>query len=216
MARKSKTDIKQKILQTAETLFAQQGFDATGIELIAKTAGITKSLIYYYFKSKDEILAEIFQDFIRESIIIKKELVQKIHANPRNFPLEEIIKKYTLPFLMKRQDVIKIAFAESLKETTIVPHLNIFHYFDQNFQAGLTLAPDIETKFKRIQYKLGGFFMFWTPLLAFVIFSDEWCDYYHCDLPKATDLFVKSYVLMYKSLINLKPENLNITPPSLP
>ncbi|MCK9484680.1 MAG: TetR/AcrR family transcriptional regulator, partial [Candidatus Marinimicrobia bacterium] len=50
MTRKSKEDIKQKILDTAETLFAQQGFDATGIDQIAKTAGITKSLIYYYFK----------------------------------------------------------------------------------------------------------------------------------------------------------------------
>jgi hypothetical protein len=35
---------------------------------------------------------------------------------------------------MKHQDIIKIAFAESLKETSATPHINIFRYFDQNFR----------------------------------------------------------------------------------
>jgi AcrR family transcriptional regulator len=212
MTRLSKENSKLKILATAESLFAQQGFDATGIDQIAKTAGITKSLIYYYFKSKDEILAEIFQNFIKKSIETKIEISRTVSSlGERKFSLESILKEHTLPFLMKHQDIIKIAFAESLKETSATPHINIFRYFDQNFQAGLALAPNIETRFDKTLFNLGGFFLFWVPLFSFVIFSDEWCEYYHCDLPTATDLFVKSYALMYNSLVNLRPEDIDQT-----
>ena len=43
---------RQKILDAAERLFADQGFDATSVESIAAAAGVNKALIYYYFKDK--------------------------------------------------------------------------------------------------------------------------------------------------------------------
>jgi AcrR family transcriptional regulator len=91
MTRKPKEGVRQKILNTAEMLFARYGFDATGIELIAKTAGITKSLIYYYFNSKDEILSNLFQDFTAESIKIKKYII-------RNTMSKKSLKSRPYPF----------------------------------------------------------------------------------------------------------------------
>lgn len=207
MSRKPREDVRKKILDAAESLFAQKGFDATGIDLIAKTAGITKSLIYYYFESKDEILSKLFQDFISESIEIKKYITDNTMADNSQFNIEKILKDHTLPFLLSHKDIIKIAFTESIKDAPVTPHLNIFQYFDQNFQANFKLADQYDIQYNKEFANLNGFFLFWAPLFSFVIFSDEWCDYYQCDLASVTALFVSEYAKMYKLLINPKSKN---------
>lgn len=50
---------KKLIMDTALELFAENGFHATSISHIARKAGISKGLTYYYFESKKEILDEI-------------------------------------------------------------------------------------------------------------------------------------------------------------
>lgn len=50
---------KEIILQTAEKLFSQKGYDAVGVQKIVDTAGITKPTLYYYFGSKRGLLAEL-------------------------------------------------------------------------------------------------------------------------------------------------------------
>lgn len=47
---------KEEIIQTADKLFYEQGYEATSFQRIADTVGISKGNFYYHFKSKDEIL----------------------------------------------------------------------------------------------------------------------------------------------------------------
>ncbi len=49
-------EAKERILHASIQLFSEKGFDATSVTEIAKSADVTKALIYYYFKSKEEIL----------------------------------------------------------------------------------------------------------------------------------------------------------------
>lgn len=210
MTRKSKEDVKQKILDTAETLFAQQGFDATGIDQIAKTAGITKSLIYYYFKSKDEILNFLFNDFIKNTLEFKNRVIDA-WMTAHSASVDKIIREHSLPFMMTHKNVIKIAFAESLKEVAEIPHLNIFKYFDQNFSASYAIAQKIGFESERNQRQLlSSFFLFFAPLFSFVIFSDEWCDYYNIDLQTASNLFADSVGKLYSSLVREEIQNVNL------
>jgi len=46
---------RQAILESATRLFDPTGFDATTTLEIAAEADVTESLIYYHFKSKDEL-----------------------------------------------------------------------------------------------------------------------------------------------------------------
>ncbi len=48
--------IKAEILQAAESIFRQWGITKTTMEDIARQAGKGKSTLYYYFKSKEDIL----------------------------------------------------------------------------------------------------------------------------------------------------------------
>ena len=50
---------KVLIMNTALELFANEGFHNTSISKIAKTAGISKGLMYNYFESKEALIREI-------------------------------------------------------------------------------------------------------------------------------------------------------------
>ena len=45
-----------QILEVAEKLFAENGYDGTSIRHISKKAGINIAMISYYFGSKDKLL----------------------------------------------------------------------------------------------------------------------------------------------------------------
>ena len=59
---------KQQIMHAALILFANKGFDATSISMIAKEAGISKGLMYNYFESKEKLIVEIMDGMIEEML----------------------------------------------------------------------------------------------------------------------------------------------------
>ena len=52
---------RQQILETAQRLFAELGYDATSLQMIADETGLTKAAVYYHFRAKDEILHAAMQ-----------------------------------------------------------------------------------------------------------------------------------------------------------
>lgn len=50
---------RQKILDAALEVFARHGYYSASVSEIAKTAGISKGLMYNYFKSKEDMLNEL-------------------------------------------------------------------------------------------------------------------------------------------------------------
>jgi AcrR family transcriptional regulator len=52
---------RERILQAAEELFAEAGFDATPTSRIAERAGVPKGLVHYYFKRKPDLLAALVE-----------------------------------------------------------------------------------------------------------------------------------------------------------
>ncbi len=55
-------DKRRQILDAAIRVFARQGFHATRVADIADEAGVAYGLVYHYFKSKDEVLNELFSE----------------------------------------------------------------------------------------------------------------------------------------------------------
>jgi AcrR family transcriptional regulator len=47
---------RQTVLDTAARLFAEYGYDGTSLQMIADDMGITKAAVYYYFRTKAELL----------------------------------------------------------------------------------------------------------------------------------------------------------------
>lgn len=64
------TDTKAAILRAAKQLFVEKGFNGTSMSDIAKTSGITQSLIHHHFGSKEDIWrtvkAEYFNSYLQQ------------------------------------------------------------------------------------------------------------------------------------------------------
>jgi AcrR family transcriptional regulator len=57
-----KIDKKHHLLEVAERLFAQQGYEAVSIRQLAKEAGMNVAMVNYYFGSKEKLFGELVAD----------------------------------------------------------------------------------------------------------------------------------------------------------
>jgi AcrR family transcriptional regulator len=74
------------LMDTAELLFSQKGFDGTSVRDIAEAAGINTAMISYYFGSKEKLMEEIFE---RKSLNIKEKVDDLLKDNSLD-PLEKM------------------------------------------------------------------------------------------------------------------------------
>jgi AcrR family transcriptional regulator len=89
---KSNFNDKQiQILEVAETLFAEKGFDGTSIRDISKVAKINVAMVSYYFGSKEKLLESLV---LFKTSGLKEQLVNLIEENLE--PIEKINKLITL------------------------------------------------------------------------------------------------------------------------
>jgi AcrR family transcriptional regulator len=57
---------RSQILKSAAKVFADQGFDRASMSLLARECGISKANIYHYYDSKDALLYDILETYLRE------------------------------------------------------------------------------------------------------------------------------------------------------
>ena len=61
---------KTHILNTALTVFAEKGFAKASMNDIVRSSGLSKGGVYWHFKSKDELIAAIFDQFFVEQLAL--------------------------------------------------------------------------------------------------------------------------------------------------
>jgi AcrR family transcriptional regulator len=76
------TDRRRKILDSAIRVFARQGYHNCRVSDIADEAGVAYGLVYHYFKSKDQVLNELFTE--RWSLLLAAiEEADRANTSPR-------------------------------------------------------------------------------------------------------------------------------------
>ena len=65
---------KKEILDIAEQLFIEKGFDNTSTNDILREIGIARGTLYYYFKSKEEILDAVIDRITNQLVEKSKEI----------------------------------------------------------------------------------------------------------------------------------------------
>lgn len=55
---------RARIQDVALELFTEYGYDKTSLREIADRLGVTKAALYYHFKSKDDIVTSLLDDFV--------------------------------------------------------------------------------------------------------------------------------------------------------
>ncbi|MFF9509219.1 TetR/AcrR family transcriptional regulator [Streptomyces sp. NPDC014724] len=83
---------RQRIQDVALELFAEQGYEKTSLREISERLDVTKAALYYHFKTKEDILASIFEDLNRPV----EELIEWGRDRPHTLETKkEILRRYS-------------------------------------------------------------------------------------------------------------------------
>ena len=113
-------DTRARLRELALQLFAEQGYEKTSLREIAEHLGVTKAALYYYFKSKEDIVRSLVEDYVADL----DELIAWGKAQPRTAAVRaEIIRRYlhvvasgTEVFRMLHQNQAAVASLATAKE----------------------------------------------------------------------------------------------------
>jgi AcrR family transcriptional regulator len=86
-----RTDTREQIRALALELFAERGYDATSLREIAERLGITKAAVYYHFRTKEEILTSLVNDFFSE---VDELLRWAQHQPATSATREQVLRRY--------------------------------------------------------------------------------------------------------------------------
>src|SRR6202035_3717630 len=90
---------RQQILETAQRLFAELGYDATSLQMIADEMGLTKAAVYYHFRAKSDILHAAMLPGIQRLHVLLDEAAG-IRGPPA--PIEHLVSGF-VDFLVKNR-----------------------------------------------------------------------------------------------------------------
>lgn len=156
---------KTLILETARQVFAEKGFDGSRMDEIAARAGVKKSLIYYHFEGKHQLLQEILEMFFDDyGRLLRTET-----------------DGGTDDFLNRNSDILRIILIESLKKNTKLPAVfkavKILMDYEKEISGDLDPAA-YPSNHKRWVAEL---FTNLLPSACFVCYKDAWCKYFNVD-----------------------------------
>lgn len=92
--------VRQRLIDAAELLFAEHGWNGVSIRTIATAAGVSLAALNYHFGLKENLLAEIFAARARPIAEERKRLLAEVAANPAS-TLEDVIEAFLRPALTK-------------------------------------------------------------------------------------------------------------------
>jgi AcrR family transcriptional regulator len=130
--RRRKEDRPQEITEAAFAAFAEKGFTATRVEEVARRAGVSKGLLYLYFKTKEELFKAVIRSVVRPRL----DALTRTLDSPDS-SAEAIIRGPVLDF-MKRVPgspvsvVIRLLISEAPKHPDLVDY-----YWDNVASRGL-------------------------------------------------------------------------------
>ncbi len=133
-------DNRSYLIRTACRLFANQGFDAVGVQELVNEAGVTKPTLYHYFGSKQGVLEAVLAfylepffkqlsqtcvyqgDLVRSLETITKDYFEFARVEPVFFrlwlflriqPPKSSVYESVSPYLAKQQQILAAMFKQA-------------------------------------------------------------------------------------------------------
>jgi len=127
----SADNIRSKIIEVASEFFTYFGFKKTRMDEIAKKMHKAKGLLYYYFKSKEDLYKEVLQKELNEIIYKLKKIIEDENLTP--FERIELYFKNRVKLLYN---------AKNYHETLRADFFERYHFVD-----------DVREKFEKFEFE---------------------------------------------------------------
>jgi len=96
-------ETRTRILDAAEELFMQHGFEGTSMRALTTRAGVNLAAVNYHFGSKDALIEAVFRRRLDPVNLARIAELEKLEANG-NLSAEKIIRAFIVPSLRLVED----------------------------------------------------------------------------------------------------------------
>ena len=196
-----KEDRPQEITEAAFAAFAEKGYAGTRIEEVARRAGISKGLMYLYFKTKEEL----FKAVIRSVVVPQVELLER-ELDAATPSAETFLRGPVLTFMKgmpgsRISVVIRLLIAEAHRHPDLVDF-----YWDNVASRGLAaLKRLLERGVEAGEFRRTAVNDLPQLLIAPVITSVIW-NIVFSQRSLDTDALIETHMDMALDYIRVKPE----------
>ena len=196
-----KEDRPQEITEAAFAAFAEKGYAGTRIEEVARRAGISKGLMYLYFKTKEEL----FKAVIRSVVVPQVELLER-ELDAATPSAETFLRGPVLTFMQgmpgsRVSVVIRLLIAEAHRHPDLVDF-----YWDNVASRGLAaLKRLLERGVEAGEFRRTAVNDLPQLLIAPVITSVIW-NIVFSQRSLDTDALIETHMDMALDYIRVKPE----------
>jgi AcrR family transcriptional regulator len=147
-------ETRLKILNTAEDLFARQGYDATGVAEVCQAAGVSKGAFYHHFATKQAVFQALLTSWLAQ---LDQQLDQILSASQDIPSALGAMAESTGPVFEAASSHIRIILEfwiqagrqPEIWETTVAPYQRYLERFtsliDQAAHDG-SLAPEVDPR----------------------------------------------------------------------
>lgn len=134
--------VQERLLDVAEELFCERGFDDTSVRKIAVVAGCNIAAVNYYFGGKDKLYIEVWRRHLRVLRETRLDSIESVMSRSNGQPcLEDLLRSFANAFVGSLMDeskgprFIKLMIREMLDrrlpgniffEELIIPTMNAF------------------------------------------------------------------------------------------
>lgn len=192
MSRTNIPDARNRILQAAVEIFSAKSFDGSRVDEIAERASVPKSLIYYHFKSKNEILEALIKKFLYQYL----ELITVAETDTHQVKAEELQERIQTKYWMfaeNNSDLIRIILVESLKKSTAKPV--IFKIVESMIEKESTyLISDTSDNYDKQERLVAEFFTNLIPISAYFCFRDSWINHFQMEEKNLNNIFINVFM----------------------
>lgn len=188
--RRRKEDRPAEIAEAALAEFSAKGYDAARVDDVAKRAGVSKGLLYLYFRTKEELFKAVIRRFISPRIEALEHAVRESELSAEAFlrgPFLEFAKQ--IPKSPARV-LVRLIVAEGPKH----PDLIAF-YWDNVVAHGLSAMRNLIARaVKSGEFRNSALDEFPQMLIMPVLFSVVWTGVFSKQHALDTDQFIEDHL----------------------
>ncbi|MDH5344994.1 MAG: TetR/AcrR family transcriptional regulator [Gammaproteobacteria bacterium] len=185
-----KEDRPAEITEAAMQAFSEKGYAATRVEEVAKRAGVSKGLLYLYFKTKEDLFKAVIKSFVSPRLDALIGHIESTELSAEAFlrgPFLDFAK--SLPKSHARR-LVRLLIAEGPKHPDLIAW-----YWENVVSRGLAaLRTIIEKGVRSGEFKPSALEDFPQLLMSPVLLSMIWKQLFEAHAPLDTDAMLEGHI----------------------
>ena len=203
MENREKGNTRQKIVQAAIEEFADHGFDGSRVSNIAKRAGVSQSLIYYNFPSKEAILNEILEEFSQSFIEhLSTTYPDDLEASDP-VRLRETEFRNSLIYILGKRKEISILLMQALRRGQDNKRMvTVWNEINKKVRAEILSQRGYQAnRTQDLNQKVIDYFFIFIPYTMFGVLGDEWIHENGLNVEETNNTLIKVFKGIYDTYL---------------